>query len=135
MRELVIEVDDEIIHQGPRYVIARSYRLSGLVPYPPDQRPDGSINDGWIDLRRHPERVPEIPEAQCSLGLTEILCVLAAQQSPLMSGACEWWALDRTVLGGGVYVGSDRLRYSDVPRSGEERRCRQARWHCRRDRQ
>ncbi len=91
-------MSDDIVHRGPCYVIARTDRPSGLVPYFRDQRPDGTTNHGWLDLRGHPERVALIPEAQRSLGLTEMLRIIADRRSPLMSGACECCSFDRSLV-------------------------------------
>jgi hypothetical protein len=87
-------VDDEILFQGPGYAIARTLTPGTLVPYERFVRADGNINHGWIDLRGKPERVIEIPEANKSKGLAELLRILANPSSKLMSGVCECAAFD-----------------------------------------
>ena len=79
-------------------MITRSYQPGSLIPYGRVVRHDGAINHGWIDLRGHPELVASIPEAQRSEGLSNLLRVIAAPGSPLMSGACECAVFDRPEL-------------------------------------
>ncbi|MDD3183148.1 MAG: hypothetical protein PHD48_10160 [Alphaproteobacteria bacterium] len=88
-------MDDEILFQGPGYTIARSYRPETLVPYFPAEHGDGNINYGWIDLRERPDQVDSIPEARKSIGLANLLRVLAQPSSKLMSNACECGLFDQ----------------------------------------
>lgn len=86
-------MEEEILHQGPGYTIARTRRPGTLVPYPRVERSDG-INHGWVDTRGHPERVELIPEARKSEGLREILLVVANASPLLMSSGCECGAFE-----------------------------------------
>lgn len=88
-------MDDQILFQGQGYTIARTFNANTLVPYGPAERPNGNMNYGWIDLRGHPERVGEIPEATKSAGLAKLLRVIAVPVSKVMSGGCECAAFDR----------------------------------------
>jgi hypothetical protein len=97
-RAAVAEVEysmDDILFQGPGYTIARTHETGTLVPFPAAERPDGSVNHGWIDLRDHPERVAAIPEATRSRGLAHILTAVATPGSHLMSGGCECASFER----------------------------------------
>ncbi len=58
------------------------------VPYPP-LFDDIRRNHGFIDLRGHPARVAEVPEARESAALASLLRALAAPDSPLMSLGCD----------------------------------------------
>ncbi len=87
--------EPEVLYEGPRCAIVRTYKAETLVPYHAAKRADGSINRGWIDLRDHPELVVEIPEAKRSPGLSKLLRVIADPASQVMSGACECCAFER----------------------------------------
>jgi hypothetical protein len=84
-----------MVDEGPGFTIARAHKAETLVPYFRAERPSGAINHGWIDLRGRPELVPEIPEAQKSRGLANLLRVMAQQSSKVMSSACECGLFDR----------------------------------------
>lgn len=86
---------ETILHQGAGFTIARSDAAATLVPYYYAERPDGSVNFGWIDLRGHPDRVSQVPETTLSSGLSDILRTIASPDSPLMSGGCECGAFER----------------------------------------
>jgi hypothetical protein len=100
------QLEDEIIYQGDGWTIVRSYRAETLVPYSGRERADGTVNHGWIDLRGHPERVAEIPEAERSSGLSQLLRVIADPASQVMSSACDCGAFERVQPGGGLWVAS-----------------------------
>lgn len=85
---------DTIIDQGPGYTIALSDVAATLVPYEGCERPTGDVNHGWIDLKDRPDLVDSIPEARKSEGLAEILRVMAAPSSRVLSTACECAAFD-----------------------------------------
>lgn len=89
-------MEDEILFQGPGYTIARTHKAETLVPYGYAERPNGHVNHGWIDLRDHPERVAEIPEAHRSAGLAKLLRAMADPVSKVMSSACECAAFDNS---------------------------------------
>ena len=86
---------DVIVNQGPGYTIARTNKASTLVPYGRADRASGDINHGWLDLRDHPERVGQVPEAAKSAGLARLLRVIADPVSKVMSSACECAAFKR----------------------------------------
>lgn len=81
-------MEDEVLHQGPGYTIAKTSQPGTLVPYPRVVRPDG-INHGWIDTRGRADLVEQIPEAAKSRGLREMLLAVARPDSPVMSSGCE----------------------------------------------
>jgi hypothetical protein len=81
----------EIIFKEPGVIIAVDSKPSGMAPYPPMVRPDGSgTNHGFFDLRDQPQLVHLIPEAMDSPGLHSLLTALNGQGSRLFSfGCCE----------------------------------------------
>jgi hypothetical protein len=85
-----------IKYQAPGITIAQSDEAGTLVPYGEVEHDDGHTNHGWTDLRDHPERVSQIPEATRSPGLARLLRVIADPVSRIMSSACECHAFDRT---------------------------------------
>ena len=87
----------EILHEGPGWVIARSDTPGTLVPYGQTERPDGSMNHGWIDLRDRPDRVASVPEAARSIGLFKLLQVIADPVSKVMSIGCECAAVEEGI--------------------------------------
>jgi hypothetical protein len=54
------------------------------------------MNYGWIDLRDHPERVADIPEAARSEGLSRLLRVIADPVSQVISIGCDCHAFERS---------------------------------------
>jgi hypothetical protein len=46
---------------------------------------------GFVDLRRYPDRIGEIPEACASSPLAFLLTALNAVQSPLWTAKCDLW--------------------------------------------
>src|SRR5690606_6116645 len=87
---------DVIVEEGPGFTIARTNKASTAVPYGPADRASGDINHGWMDLRGHPERVDEVPEAAKSAGLARLLRAIADPVSKVMSSACECAAFERS---------------------------------------
>lgn len=79
---------DEIIRKGEGYVIYRTDELGPAVPYVSEIRAE-STNHGFFDLRKQPELIDDVPEAQKSKGLLQILRTLNAPNSPFMSLGCE----------------------------------------------
>lgn len=82
-------MSDEIIKQGPGFVIYRASDSGPPVPYPSALRED-SMNHGFFDLRDRPEFCSHIPEASKSMGLQAILRALNAPGSFFMSIGCEY---------------------------------------------
>jgi hypothetical protein len=59
------------------------------VPYGAVDHGDGEHNHGFHDLRDRPDLVVDIPETSKSTGLQNLLRVINAAGSPLMSIGCE----------------------------------------------
>lgn len=80
---------EEILSQGPGYVILATDELGTMTHYGPKVRADGTVNHGFIDLRDRPDLVDQIPEASKSEGLAEVLRVANAKGSPFLTIGCE----------------------------------------------
>jgi hypothetical protein len=87
----------KILDEGPGYVVARSNKPETLVPYGPAERPSGTTNYGWIDLRDRPKRVADVLEAARSEGLSMLLRVIADPVSQIMSIGCDCNAVERSM--------------------------------------
>ncbi|HZU09573.1 MAG TPA: hypothetical protein VFA02_06690 [Pseudacidobacterium sp.] len=49
--------------------------------------------EGWIDLRKAPSRIREIPEALANPSLAQALAHLNSPQSPVFTSKCDRWHL------------------------------------------
>jgi hypothetical protein len=49
--------------------------------------------EGWVDLRKEPFRIREIPEAIAEPWLAQVLVSLNSQQSPVFTSKCDRWHL------------------------------------------
>lgn len=87
-------MNDEIVMRGFGFLIARAQLAETQVPYAYQEREDGSINHGFIDLRDKPNSVSLIPEAKKSEGLANLLTTVADVNSPLMTAICEAGCFD-----------------------------------------
>ena len=85
---------DQILKRGDWWVIGQSDLCSTTIPYRFEERQDGNINHGFIDLRESPELAETIPEAKKSDGLLKLIKTVAQTNSPLMTSACECTIFD-----------------------------------------
>ena len=74
---------DEIIKQGPGYVLYRTTEWGPAVPYKRIVHED-SVNHSFVDLRDQPGLIDQIPESSRSAGLRAILRALNAANSPFI---------------------------------------------------
>jgi hypothetical protein len=92
---------DQILYQDPGITIAQTDEALTAVPYGPQAHGDSDQNHGWTDLRDNPDGVADVPEAQKSVGLAELLRALA-EPGALMTSGCEC----------GLFPGGDKMAHT-----------------------
>jgi len=96
-----------VLWQGGGCIIAISDEWGPPVPYPPARRQNGSMNQGYVSLKRNPGAISQIPEVADCPELEQLLRAANCADSPIESVGCEK-AYASTAIHGqpGVSLGS-----------------------------
>lgn len=113
---------DVIIDQEPGFIYYRAGELGPAVPYV-SQRREESTNFGFADLRKQPELIPTIPEAQNNPGLMAMIAAANVPDGALMSIGCECVLWPEENQGFAMYIHSYlEVTFHDAAKNASEDR-------------
>jgi hypothetical protein len=86
-----LEIDTPALPAVPYLNVLSISSVTKRVPYEGSgiQRPDGGVNHGFTNLKRHPERIDTIPELASDPALRSLMAAIDRPGTGLFGIACE----------------------------------------------